>query len=210
MNIRGKLVFAVTALSIVVGAHGAVVDSADVAGFTTFQDTVSGRVWLDMDNFFFLGANPEPLGPDLVDRSLYTGFEMIDAAQNAGFTFATRDDVSALLSTLPLTAGEWNAYAPIMGSGHARDLIWGMYDDENDNPYGIAFAFSTDSQWNFVESSVDATLIAGGNELDQDMGLWAYTTGATSVPEPATLVLLGVGLAGLGFSQRKRAQLTPV
>jgi len=107
MNIRGKLVFAVTALSIVVGAHGAVVDSADVAGFTTFQDTVSGRVWLDMDNFFFLGANPEPLGPDLVDRSLYTGFEMIDAAQNAGFTFATRDDVSALLSTLPLTAGEW-------------------------------------------------------------------------------------------------------
>ena len=76
-----------------------------------------------------------------------TGYDMINMAQNAGFTFAARSDVEELLNTLSLSVGEWSSYASIMGHGIPRQLIWGMYDDGNDNPFGWAWSFSQDQSW---------------------------------------------------------------
>ena len=171
----------------------AVIDSADVNGYTTFQDTNTGLVWLDLDNFY-----------DSTSTYGTTGYDMISAATTAGFTFATKSKVEGLLGGLSLASGEWSSYASIMGYGIPRNLIWGMYDDLNGNPYGWAYSYSTDSSWGYADDSTDASSIQNlGFSGQVDMGIWAYQT-SSPVPEPATFILLGSGLAGLAFYRRKR------
>lgn len=196
MKLKHWIVAISTTIALCQGAQANVVNSDDVAGLRTFQDTGTGRIWLDMDNFFDESAT---FGT--------TGNAMIAAAQAAGFIFATKSDVEQLLNTLPLNGGQWATYANVTGYGHPRQIIFGMYDDTTGDPFGIAWAWSDDSSWSYADDLTSANAVQNeGANGSVDMGIWAYKLAATNdVPEPGMLALLGLGFLGLCVARRKRA-----
>lgn len=168
-------------------ANAAVIASANVGSFTTFQDTNTGRVWLGMNNFF--GQTPN---------------DMLAAANLAGFTLGTLADVHELLDPLPLNGGEWPSYKAIMGDAPNRELIWGFYDDGGD-PYGWAYAYDSDTTWQFVDNIAPGGTIQNAGGEFADMNIWAYQSGQiVNAPEPITLSLFGTGLAGAVAMRRRK------
>lgn len=187
---------AMAAMFATCAAQAAVVDYSNVGGLTTFQDTNTGRVWLDMNNFF-----------NEASTTGTTGNDMIAIAAANGFTFANSTDVHQLLDSLSLSGGTWSSYASIMGYGKPRNLIWGMYDDGNGNPYAYAWSFSGNSSWNYCTSNcTNADYVQNfGSSGAVDMGIWAYRTEiVAAVPEPETYAMLLAGLGLVGFAARRR------
>ncbi len=175
-------------------SHAAVVNSANVGSYRTFQDTSSGLVWLDMDNFFDSATGTGSM----------TGLQSMAAAQAAGFQVATRAQVQAMLNTLPLTGGQWAGYASIMGFGDPRDLIWGLTNDAG--TYGWAWAFSNDTAWQYSGAGGESAVAAGNPAGSQDLGVWAFRVADDhNVPEPGMLGLFALAAAA-GLLARRRAR----
>ncbi len=171
-------------------AFADIVTSGSVDGLATFEDQNTGRVWLDLNDFFNESYN-----------------QMATTAAADGFTLANEQDVQNLLNSIPVSGADWSTDASIMGSAPNRQLIWGAYLGSTDATAGWAYAFDGDPSWTFVNDAVGSDVVPNGDSDIADMNIFAFEGGRASVPDPAsTLALVGGAFAGLAALRRRFAK----
>lgn len=100
--------------------------------------------------------------------------------------------------------GVINAFDPTTGT------FLGTLSDKNGNPIvnlGLwGLKFGNDGNGGDANALYFTAGIPGPDQIEDHGLLGRISVSSSSVPEPTTLVLLGIGLVGLGFSRRVRAR----
>ena len=163
-------------------SNAAIEDLQDQNGVGYFLDKSTGFKWVDIDAFSSFSYN-----------------DVAGLLATNDFHIATGTELSNMLASAGTI--DFDNFASIMGSSSSSttggaSIIWGFYDNGNpaNDPLEQVYILSGDTYWNLLSTE---------NKDFTDAALGAWVVNSTPIPIPATVWLLGAGLAGLASFRRK-------